>query len=319
MNKEFFLSKIDDCAENLDVKHGVLLKFFRLLIENDHLNTPNLVYELEIPKTHFGRILNFFSDYLQPKSDFIRLKPEYKQNLESLVNLENNLNEKEFEERFLEIYSEILKNRPAPKRELDQFYATSRTIIKRALFLHKNNEIYRRKILLLGDDDHTSIALSLLNTASRIHVVDVDDSILESIKKIASKYNLNIETSISDFRYDRMDSLKTTFDTIFTDPPYTTPGIDLFVDKALTCLRFRNSSIIYFCYGNSPRATERILSIQKKIMEKELLISSIEKNFNQYVGADSIGNGSSLYGCVLTPATKMPKFEKKDKRIYTHE
>ena len=54
-------------------------------------------------------------------------------------------------------------------------------------------------------------------------------------------------------------------------------------------------------------------------MEKDLMISLIEKNFNQYVGADSIGNGSSLYGCAITPSTKVPKFEKKNKRIYTYE
>jgi len=319
MNKSVFLTKLEQCSEEFDVKPGVLLNFFKILIEKKNITPLELLYELEVPQTNFSRILKFYTDFFLPQSKFLTLKPEVEEELSKFIINENFLNESDFEDKYLEIYTEITKERPSPKRNLDQFYATPKTILKRALFLHKLNELYRRKILFLGDDDHTSLALALINNSAKIHVVDVDNKILESIEKLSEKFDLNIDTSLADFRYDKLDSLKGKFDVVFTDPPYTTQGIDLFIDKAITCLRLRYSSTIFFCYGNSLRATERTLSIQKKIMEKDLMISLIEKNFNQYAGAESIGNGSSLYGCVITPATKVPKYEKKDKRIYTYE
>jgi len=319
MNKTLFFNKIDQCSEEFDVKPGVLLDFFKILTEKRKLNSSEMLYELEIPKTNFIRVLKFFSEFLSPQGKFIALKPEIEEDIRKIIASENTFNESTFKDKYLEIYYQIQQDRPSPQREFDQFYATSETIIKRAIFLHKSNELYRRNILLLGDDDHTSIALALINTSIKIHVVDVDKKILESIEKIAKKNNLKIETSPADFRTEKLDSLKGKFDVVFTDPPYTTSGVDLFIDKAINCLRLRYSSTIFFCYGNSSRATERTLAVQKKIMEKYLMISLIEKNFNQYVGADSIGNGSSLYGCVITPSTKVPKFEKKDKRIYTYE
>jgi len=75
-----------------------------------------------------------------------------------------------------------------------------------------------------------------------MQVVDIDSSILETIEKIAKKYNLSIETSLADFRTANLDFLKNIFDVIFTDPPYTLAVIDLFVDKGPRCLKLRSSS-----------------------------------------------------------------------------
>ncbi len=320
MDKKTFISQIEKCSELHDVKPGVLLDFFKLLLEKNNVTTAELVYKLGIPRTHLGRILQFFEDFLQPKSHHVRLLAQYNEPLSHILRSENIIDEKEFSSKLLKLFSEIQKERPHPKRELDQFLATTETMIKRALYLHKNNDVYKRKILLLGDDDLTSVAIALLNTAdNKIMVADIDKDVLTNLQRLVEKYNLPIKTTQADFRTDELESLKGQFDLVFTDPPYTTDGISLFLDRAINSIRLRNSSSIYFCYGNSSRATERILSVQKAVLNKDLVLTSIEKNFNQYTGADSIGNGSSLYGCAVTPSIKLPKLNKTKERIYTHE
>jgi N4-bis(aminopropyl)spermidine synthase len=319
MDKKTFISQIEICSESHDVKQGVLLDFFKSLLEDENVTTSELIYKLGVPRTHLGRILKFFEGFLQPKSHFVRLLSQHKEPLSHILCSENVIDEKDFSRKLLQIFSEIEKERPNPKRELDQFLANPETMVKRALYLHKNNEIYKRKVLLLGDDDLTSVAISLLNTANKIHVVDIDEEVLTNLQKIVQKYNLPVEISQADFRTDKLENLKEQFDLVFTDPPYTTAGINLFLDRAISSIQLKNSSSIYFCYGNSSRATERTLSVQKDVLNKGLVLTSIEKNFNQYTGADSIGNGSSLYGCVATPSIKVPKLNKKAERIYTHE
>lgn len=51
------------------------------------------------------------------------------------------IDKKDFSRKLLQIFSEIEKEKPHPKRELDQFLANPETMVKRALYLHKNNEI----------------------------------------------------------------------------------------------------------------------------------------------------------------------------------
>ncbi len=319
MNRSAFISQIEACATAHDVRPGVLLDFFRLLLEEKPPTTAELVYQLGLPRTHLGRILKFFEGFLQPKSQHVRLLAEYQTALSEILSSENIVNENEYADKLSLLFSELQQNRPHPKRELDQFLATPETVIKRALYLHRNNEIYKRKVLLLGDDDLTSVALAFLHTADQIHVVDIDREVLDTVEQVTKKYSLPIQTMHADFRNDNLVSLSNQFDVVFTDPPYTTNGISLFLDRGITSIQRRNSSSIYFCYGNSSRATERTLEVQKMVLGKKLVFTSLEKNFNEYSGADSIGNGSSLYGCAISPATKVSKSTPQKERIYTYE
>lgn len=319
MDKLTLITRIESCAEKHDVKPGVLLLFFKLLLKTPAITTTDLVYYLEIPKTNLGRVLKFFEDLLEPKSQYVKLKTQHNQLISDFLNSENTLDEKIYVDKTLDLFLQIKEGRPQPKRELDQFLATPETVIKRALYLQHNNELYKRKILLLGDDDLTSVSIALLNVADKIQVVDIDSEVLNTIQTTADKYDLPIEVEQTDFRNSNLEQFNGQFDVVFTDPPYTSAGISLFLDKAIRSVRLRNSSSIYFCYGNSPRAVERTLAVQKTVLSKELALFALEKNFNQYSGAESIGNGSSLYGCLITPATKIPKSKLMSERIYTYE
>ena len=133
------------------------------------------------------------------------------------MTLENDFN------TILEKYKSL---RPRPKREFDQFYAVEETIFKRTDLLSKFSNI-DKKILFLGDDDITSIALALTKKFEKIFVIDIDKEILNLIKTIAENEKLNIETIDYDLRKPLINLEK--FNLIFFDPPYTLNAVKLWL------------------------------------------------------------------------------------------
>jgi predicted methyltransferase len=320
MDSTLFITQIDQAAATLDVKPGILLHLFDLLTQSSNgSTTADLCHQLDLPHTHLGRILKTFSDYLQPKSQLVKTKDEFIDEIKNiLITQQFYFDEPTFQDKLKSIFDTVTQSRPRPKREYDQFYATFDTVFNRAKYLHQHQEIYHRDLLFLGDDDITSVPLALVGRPRSIIVLDIDPDILAVVNKLAQTYHLPITTQLTDLRTDPLTSLSQKFDLVFTDPPYTPSGIGLFLDRAITVLKNKNSTSLYFCYGNSSRAPERTLFVQNEVANRKLIINSLIPNFNQYVGADSIGNSSSLYGCRLTPMVKTSHSGKMDK-IYTYE
>ncbi|MCS7092315.1 MAG: bis-aminopropyl spermidine synthase family protein [Patescibacteria group bacterium] len=105
---------------------------------------------------------------------------------------------------------------------------------------------------------------------------------------------------------------------MFTDPLYTPKGINLFVSRAIETLDRQNQTArIYVCYGNSYRAKERFLPIQKVLTDSGLMLRWVFDRFNRYEGAESVGSASSLYIAKITPKTKPLIRGRYDKPIYT--
>ena len=146
------------------------------------------------------------------------------------------------------------------------------------------------------------------------------DNTEAKIKQISDKYKLNIEV----LKYDARDKIPPQhfgkYDTVLIDPPYTYTGIKLFIDRSLQLLKGHtdfSGKYIFLNYGNSFKAPEKTLSIQQVIGEYDLLIEDKINNFNNYIGAESIGSTSSLYILKTTPKTRIKEF--KVKNIYTFE
>ena len=131
---------------------------------------------------------------------------------------------------------------------------------------------------------------------------------------------LKIKTIQYDLREKLPQELLNSFDVVFTDPPYTTEGIKLFVSRSIQVLNEDNKAArIYFCYGNSDRAKERYLEIYRIIFESGLMIRWIFDRFNRYNGAESIGSASALFICEVTPRThSIIKGGYKDDKLYTY-
>jgi len=153
----------------------------------------------------------------------------------------------------------------------------------------------------------------------RIFVVDIDEEVLKLIKKISEEEKLGIETLKYDVRKPLHPHLLNIFDIVFADPPYTENGVSLFLSRGISALELLSTSRLYFCYGQSNRARERSLAIQKIVAGMGLLIEERLNKFNRYFGAASIGSASALYINSIIKKTKLVIQGKFTGKIYTWE
>jgi len=178
---------------------------------------------------------------------------------------------------------EILNNRPEPDFALDQSHAISSTVVNRALYLLKKGDIEGRKIVFLGDDDATSLAIGLLNLAEEITVIDIDPNVLKFLSERANTLSLkNFKVISHDLRDPCPTNILNNYDIVLMDPPYTNEGLRLFLKRAK-----------HLCFGNKP--PKEMLNIQLSILDHGFIIKEMIPYFNFYKGASILGQFSHLY------------------------
>lgn len=253
-------------------------------------NSLNNLHTTGIPKTNLNKILTALGDFQQYQKDIVKY--------EQIINTKP------------EIYTE---SRPKANRQFDQFFATEKSVFDKISLISQSGDFYNRSVCILGDDDLLSLAIATLNQAKKITVFEIDPQICDYIKS----QNQDIEVISFDLKNKIPQNLKNQFDLIITDPPYTAAGIKLFLNRGIELLKPLLTSRIYLSCGTSDRARERELAFQQIIWQMGLLINSKYFQFNQYIGADSIGNRSSLYVLDRTPKTKTIKIDSNP--IYTNQ
>ena len=187
--------------------------------------------------------------------------------------------------------------RPKPKRQFDQFGATEETLAARANFLAERGFLTDSKILFLGDYDLTSLACLPKVKNTEIWVLDIDGEVLEVIKKESKNAIFTVQHNLVTQLPSRLAS---SFDLVFTDPPYTPEGVSLFLSRSLDALVKGIRGRIFFSYGSLDPV--RALAVQEKIMEHGVLIEELRSGFNEYLAAKTIGDVSDLY--LLRPTAK---------------
>lgn len=302
---------------NFELRDLDLAKLLYLLSSKPRISTQSLIRKSGLPKTHLYSILKKYSDILSPPSRYLSIKPELREQILSDSLQKINLIKKSAFKNLKSSLFSVLSLRPVADRTLDQFYATKSTTFRRAQIMSKMGDIYQRRLAFLGDDDLTSVACALTHQAASITVFEIDDRLINLINEIAKKLNLDITVIKQDLLKPIDKKYSGSFDTIFTDPPYTPGGISLFTNCAVELLAPQLTSRLYLCYGNSDRAREREVVIQKIISDFGFLTHAKYFQFNHYTGAQSIGSQSSLYLLDWTPQLKTVSltFDK----IYTYE
>ncbi|MCS7092314.1 MAG: bis-aminopropyl spermidine synthase family protein [Patescibacteria group bacterium] len=104
-----------------------------------------------------------------------------------------NLVESDLYWQSIKLFSYYKNNIPYPKRNYDQFTATIETTVKRVALLDFLGDVKGKRILFLGDDDFTSVAIANFKLAQEIAVIDIDGRILDNIGTISDKLNLGIK------------------------------------------------------------------------------------------------------------------------------
>jgi predicted methyltransferase len=194
---------------------------------------------------------------------------------------------------------------PAAKLEIDQTHCTVQSKVHRVLLMADFGAL-DRDVIFLGDDDLTSLALARFGAltgagAGRITVVDVDVDLLEFIGKQAERLGAPIEVVEHDLTQPLPSGLRGEFHVAFTDPPYTVPGAELFLSRAVSALTPTAGQQIFFAFGG--RRPDETVLVQSMITEMGLAIRSLLPNFNEYEGAGILAGTSHLYHLRTTDGT----------------
>jgi predicted methyltransferase len=210
-----------------------------------------------------------------------------------------------------EALKEIFINRPQVDVTIDQSKCTVDTAIKRAVLCLRNSALIGKRILCVGDDDLVSIALGFLlkklfndirYSKTKIFVMDIDNRILDYISSIARKEELPIECEYVDLRFQLSESFRGQFDCFFTDPPYTLQGMSLFLSRGLEALKDESGLNIFLSYAH--KSPEFELDMQKHFVDMGLMVSEILNAFNNYNGAEIIGNIGQMIILKTTSSSK---------------
>lgn len=225
-----------------------------------------------------------------------------------------------------EALNEIFINRPQADVTIDQSKCTVDTAIKRAVLCLRNSALIGKRILCIGDDDLVSIALGFLlkklfndirYSKTKIFVMDIDNRILDYISSIAKKEELPINSEYVDLRSPLPESFKGQFDCFFTDPPYTLQGMNLFLSRGLEALKNERGLNIFLSYAH--KSPEFELNMQKCFVDMGLMVSEILTAFNNYDGAEIIGNMGQMIILKTTSSSKSLIENCYQEPIYTGE
>jgi predicted methyltransferase len=199
-------------------------------------------------------------------------------------------------------FSDIAEHRPDVDVSLDQSHATAETAIRRAIYLFEHDAIEGRSLLFLGDDDLTSIAVGLLSKQlairpSRITVLDTDDRLVSFILKSAPA-ECPVETILHDLRHPIPTAILSQFDAFFTDPPYTTEGLELFSSRGVSAFRPEVGKLGFVSFGRkSPGDT---VEIGRILASLGLGVVEVIPEFNRYEGAQLLAGSSQMIRVVFS-------------------
>ena len=192
--------------------------------------------------------------------------------------------------------------RPPAMPQLDQAHATPETSLRRALYMQEEGDLGGRDVLFLGDDDMTSVAAGLLGVARRITVVDVDERLLKVIGEVSTENGLGIDVVLHDLREPLPEGLRGAFDVVATDPPYTVPGVKLFLSRAIEALRSLKMSTVYLSFADKPPL--EMLEVHRALSGMGVFVRELIPRFNEYVGAEMFANITSMMRLSTTDEAK---------------
>ena len=174
------------------------------------------------------------------------------------------------------------------------------------LKLHQAGALAGRRIVLLGDDDLIAVAIARFASVTglataRLAVIDTDPAVLAWIAAQVAGTGTDVELVEHDLRAPLPASLAGGFDVACTDPPYTVPGAELFLSRAVSALAGRPGEHVFFSFG--ARRPAESLATQRLIADLGLVVRSLTPGFNSYVGAGILAGSSHLYHLRTTADT----------------
>jgi predicted methyltransferase/DNA-directed RNA polymerase subunit RPC12/RpoP len=192
--------------------------------------------------------------------------------------------------------SSLAERAPRTRVELDQSHCTVETKVMRVLALLEAGALERKRVVLLGDDDLTSIAIRLVAQEigapiEGIVVLDVDPAVVAFVRRF------DVDSVVHDLREPLAQRFRAAADTVFTDPPYTAEGATLFLSRAAEATAAPGRDI-FLAFG--AKRPNELLRVQRAIAAIGLTVRGLVRNFNEYLGTGVLGGTSHLYHLTTT-------------------
>ncbi len=194
------------------------------------------------------------------------------------------------------------QDRPRVAVELDQSHATAETVLRRAVYMFEQDAIEGRNLIILGDDDLTSLAIRLVAEHLEIEspglvVLECDTRLVDYLTE-ACEGDSGCTVLKHDLRENLPHDLLGRFDVFLTDPPYTIEGLKLFVSRGVEALQPVVRKQGFLCFGN--RTPSDMSLVVRILSEMGLAPIEILPNFNTYVGAQVLAGVSQMIHTVST-------------------
>ncbi len=205
-----------------------------------------------------------------------------------------------------EAYEKFLKiqeNRPPAIHQFDQGYVTPENTFARVALADDRGDLRGKNVVVLGDDDLMSIALALSGLPKKVTILEIDERLVNFIKEVSDRYNLNIDARVHDLRQPLPEDVVGAYDTFFTDPPETVEAIKAFVGRGVATLKGPRCAG-YFGVTRRESSVDKWRRIQKVLIDMGLVITDLIHNFNEYVNWDYY---EEMRGWQLTPVKEPPK------------
>ncbi len=211
---------------------------------------------------------------------------------------------------------------PAAKLDLDQTHCTADTKLRRVLAMHEAGALAGQRILLLGDDDLVSVALTVFaghaGAAARprgVTVLDCDPDLVGYLRGELRGAGFPAEVVEHDLRDPLPAALTGAFDVACTDPPYTVAGAELFLSRAVDALAPGAGGHVFFSFG--PRRPAETTATQRLMSDMGLAIRSLTPGFNFYTGAGILAGTSHLYHLRTTQDSRPARTGRYDGPLYS--
>src|SRR3989344_787863 len=185
-----------------------------------------------------------------------------------------------YDKYLVDIMKNIYKNKPVPTFLFDQRPVTVETTIERAKYLSQRGDMTDKEIVLIGDDDLTSISIALLRRAKNLVVFDIDKRLVEYINKIAKEHYLPVKAYEYDLTKNIPKEFYKEFDVFLTDPTPSKKPFSLFVAIGLNLLKDEEGKVGYVSFYPSHQI--KTIDFQRVLTDFKVIITDMIPKFTEY-------------------------------------
>ena len=181
----------------------------------------------------------------------------------------------------IQAMKDIYKARPKPTFIFDQRPVTLNTTLNRVAYLIQYGDLQNKNVVVLGDDDLTSLAIAFTDLARRVVVFDIDQRLIDFLIKQKRAFSLKkLEIVSCDFTQGIPREYINRFDIFLADPTPSRTPFTLFVNTGIKALKDTPGSVGYVSIFSS--GMEKSLEFQKILTRMRLLITDVIPQFTEY-------------------------------------